>query len=154
MDWYEVDPANSLTLRWVPDDEPDVGLLVVTAAASGYAGRAETWLNGSKVRKWAESLTTYPPRPRPQTLSAVYRGASYAHEVVGLAVQPWGARGQVGVAVHLMSPWLDSQLIGPSFEVRLDLLTTFERLNHFSQDLLALLDGAADQAVLGSEELA
>src|SRR4051812_28675090 len=87
MERYEVDPANTLRVRWRPDDEEDLGQLVVSASSGGFSGQTAMWFNEARVREWAQSLTAYPPADEPVRLSSGYGTGDDEWEVIGLAVQ-------------------------------------------------------------------
>lgn len=65
-------------------------------------------------------------------------------------------RGQLGVEAHPIrdANWTGARLPDGRHEVRLHLLTTYERLAAFGGDLKSVLGGKLGQAVLGGERLA
>jgi hypothetical protein len=73
-------------------------------------------------------------------------------EHVGIQVSPIGHFGQVSVVVHLADPW-PSDYHSARSDVRLEILTTYERMRRFSTDLGRVVTGELAEARLGYEHL-
>jgi hypothetical protein len=154
VDYSEGD-SSFLAIRHRPEGSLDVGELIVTARASGFAGESSAFFNDSAILAFAARLAEYPlPVGEPPSISGgiidVSGGTSY--EIVGIAVVPANSRGQLDVRVHLAERW--SSPGTAKYEVRLQLSTTYERLRTFSGDLTRVVKGKQSEAVLRSEVLA
>ena len=148
--------SDRLTLRWGGDDGDGIGKLTVVAWANGFAGVGAAWFDRATVLQFAESVAAYPLPDRPIELAGGF-GESFGRpprEHVRLSVAPVGLRGQVGLRVHLATEqWPDTR-VEAVHDVRLELLTTYERLRDLSGDLGAVIEGRLDHAEIGGEVLA
>lgn len=157
MPAYDRDPHNEVVVRWTHDDGDGVGSLEVSASANGFAGTSAAWFERVTVLAFADALTRYPlPDGDGLRLSSGFLEDEErpAQEHVGIAVEPVGVKGQVGCRAHLATAaWPDSR-IQAQHDVRLELLTTYQRLAEFSSDLAAVIAGSWPEAVLGGEGLA
>jgi len=144
-----------LALRHRPEGSLDIGELLVAARANGFAGRSSAYFNDSAIRAFAARLAEYPlPDGNAPAISggtSDLGGGNYT-ELVGITVAPSESRGQLAVRVHLAESW--SSRGDAKHEVRLELLTTYERLRTFSEDLARVVNGGQSEAVLGEEVLA
>lgn len=154
MSDYDEDPSNLLILTYAPDAD-GTGRLLVKASANGFAGEASAWFNDERIADFATALSAYPLQDATISLASGF-GASEAQleqEHVRIEVQKVGTKGQLGVRIHLATPeWKDTRPESVD-EVRLELLTTYERIRHFSDELLALVRGQVTEAHLGAEVL-
>ncbi len=156
MDGYDEDTSNQLTVRFRSVSET-TGQLIVRVAAEGYSGQSAAWLDPRRLIKFATSLADVPVLDDASPLAVLgsfKRGTpDLEQELVSLSVRPVGLRGQIGVTVHLASEmWPETQQESLK-EVRLELLTTYERLRHFGDHLIRVVNGELEQATLGGEEL-
>jgi hypothetical protein len=154
METYEEDPADRLIVRFYRSDEDGTGELHVSAATRGFAGTASAWFDVESLGEFAASLAKY---PLPDDLSISLSGGgtplsgprkNHYWEQVGLIFHPVGGKGQVGVRIHLQGR--DDV---PGQEVRMELLTTYERLRLFSGHVVRMLNGEFNEAELGGEVL-
>ena len=143
-----------LAIRHQPDGLQDVGALSVRAAAKGFGGTSLAYFNDSEVLRFAEQLATYPLPP--DSSFAIRSGGTPPggafDEHVALEVFPVDSRGQVAIAVHLAEQWPDRT--ASRSEVRIELLTTYERLGQFSRDLARVVRGELQEAMIEGEVLA
>lgn len=155
----DVEPgaADFISARFAPESD-GTGELHVMAVSGSFAGRSSAWFNANDVAKFAAQLAAYPlPDDAPVVLSSGYMANATtgepAQEHVGIMVSPRGRLGQIVVAVHLATAhWAGSP--GKPNEVRLELLTTYERLRRFSIDLQQVVQGQQRTARLEAEGLA
>jgi hypothetical protein len=132
-------------------------LSVAAKSGTGFAGRGTAWFDERTVAEFAELLRAY-PLPADEVVELVGGSQPLGGELlvqVGIHAYPIGVKGQVGFGIELArSPW-QTPAMRPreehcsSFEV----LTTYQRLGEFSSDLLHLLAGQSDTAVIGGESL-
>ncbi|MEU7906290.1 hypothetical protein [Actinoplanes sp. NPDC049118] len=132
------------------------GQLQVYAQSGGFAGRGAAYFDAVHLIEFAGSLDEF-PLPRGLELAGGFssREAPYEleEELVGLRFHAVGGRGQVGIGVHLAGEcWPDTRPESVS-EVRLELLTTYERLRIFSGDFVAVARGQLDRAEIHEEVL-
>jgi hypothetical protein len=153
---YVEDPSNLLTARYQPDWD-GTGELRIRAAANGFSGESTAWFDTLRLIEFATALDVYPlPSDSPLTIASGFLtpGTSQLEqEHVGLVVQPIGAKGQIRVRVHLSTPLWPATRSDSVNDVRLELLTTYQRLHHFSVDFAHLLRAEVDEARLGAEIL-
>jgi hypothetical protein len=141
------------TVRWVPEGSPDIGELMVAAQAKGYSGRSSAYFNGSAVIEFAGRLTEYPLPSEPLELRSGHlkRGSDELDEHVGISVVAEGNLGQVGLVIHLAEVWPSRP--DARAEVRLEILTTYERLRRFGPELARVVRGERSEARLDAETL-
>lgn len=143
-----------LEARWRDVSKQDIGRLVVTASANGFSGTAAAWFNGDTVRDFAHKITSYPLNPGDVAeIEGGFDGDDAFVENVHVAMRayPVGSRGQVGLRIRLATEIQQSQRPEEQHHVRLELLTSYQRLAPFSTDLRALVDGTVDVARIDAD---
>lgn len=150
MESDEQAPALRLHWEWRDDVEP-FGLLAAQARWNGFEGYAEGYAQDADVLAFAARLRDYPLAEEPGRLFAGYLGPGQPEEHVGIAVRPRGARGQIGVAVHLRASDAMPMEPGERFEVWLEVPTAYESLNRFADDLEALVADPSQVARLHAD---
>ncbi len=133
------------------------GPLGVYAQSHGFAGHGVAYFDALRLAEFAVSLDAFPLPAGPLELAGGFWRKDVAgeleQELVGLRFYPVGGRGQVGVGVHLAGEcWPDTRPASVS-EVRLELLTTYERLRTFSRDFAGVARGQLGRAELYEEIL-
>ena len=143
------DTEDGLTVTHEPEGSLDICLLRVTARANEFAGSSSAYFNDSAVLEFATRLAGFPlPKGEPVGIS----GGAGDEEYVGIEASPAGHFGQVSVVVHLADPW-PSRVRNARSDVRLEILTTYERMLQFSADLARVVTGEIAEARLGHEQL-
>jgi hypothetical protein len=146
-----------LELRWRPVDEYYGRLHVEALSGSGFGGRSGGWFTPEQVEQFARRLGEYPldeRQPPPELVGGV-GGEPFVIEAA-LKVYPVGLKGQLGLGVVLGTDWSRSgePERAEAFEsVRLEILTTYERVGNLGRDVLALVKGRTDFARIEGEEL-
>jgi hypothetical protein len=143
-----------MAVRFEPEAGTAGGRLMVEAAANSYSGRAYAWIDVAPVKRFADELGTYPlPAATPASLTLGFADPKEQH--VGLRVSQINPRGQISVAVRLATASANWPPTRPEsmHEVRLELLTTYERIGRFGRDLIAVLCGDLAEARLDAELL-
>lgn len=127
------------------------GFLRASAESFGFVGTTEElFFDGEPLVRFASALAAYPLPSEPIRLSSrTDREIDDEYEYLGLEVSPKGLKGQVRVRVHLAASFPGE----PSHDVRMEILTTYESLRRFSEDLRAALGGQNIEAVLAGEKL-
>jgi hypothetical protein len=145
-----------ITFKWGGDDGDGFGRLTVTASANGYAGRSAAWFDRETVLRFARAIDAYPLPDEPIEISGGFgeTGGQPAQEHVGIRVARVGLRGQVGISAHLATElWPDTRRAS-LHDVRLELLTTYERLRFLSRHLSLIVDRRLDAAEIEGDKLA
>jgi hypothetical protein len=143
--------------RWSTDGD-GTGQLHVRATAKGFSGEGAAWFGDEQVRDFAASLDRFPLPDTPLILNGGFwardGSGKLEQELVSLAFYPVQGRGQIGVGVHLAEEWWPhDRSDSPLCDVRLEVLTTYERLRAFSRDLAAIVSGRLAEAKLEQEYL-
>ena len=135
------------------------GKLNVTASANGFSGEGGAHFAEQELIDFGESLRAYPLPEFPLAVAGGFWKTNpgtleLEQELVRIEVYRVEGRGQVGIQVHLAGEqW--SQIRPESVpEVRLELLTTYERLDRFATDFVLVVRGERDQATIEEERLA
>ena len=153
---YEVDPGNAVVLTWAAQGD-GTGLLAVRAASKGFAGESSAWFDSTRLLRFAAEIDQYPLGQTVGIASGYGESeATLTEEHVRLEVYPVGVKGQVGVRVRLATVSTDWPLTRPAsrMEVRLELLTTYQRMGEFSRQVEGLIRGLRSEASVGMELLA
>jgi len=135
------DGLGHLALSFAPDQDDMDGALHVEASAGLFSGYAMSWIGNHLLADFAEGMGTYPLRTEPPVVLHA--------DDISLTARPVGSLGQIGIDVHLM----DQQFEGPA-EVRLTLLTSYQRLEAFAADVKDLGTGRRGEARIDWEQLA
>ncbi|TWU43686.1 hypothetical protein Poly51_62080 [Rubripirellula tenax] len=130
--------------------------LVATATANGFAGRGSAWFNIHEIRDFAVGIAKYPLDDAVAIAGGYYSGnrtGERAQTHLSIRVYLLDGRGQLGVRVTLNDPQHADDREEAIHSVALEIRTIYNRLERFSRDVLALLDGRAAEAVLDEELL-
>jgi len=133
------------------DDGDGTGTLDVEAEVDGFSGRSHAYFNKDEISRFAEALSQYPlPPDQGCSLTGGFgesRGRP-AQEHVGIDVYPVNRRGYIGIQVRMATAvWSETRPESQRI-AQLEIVTTYEPLNKFSKDLLALLSGTVSEATL------
>jgi hypothetical protein len=120
-----------VSVRLMPDDA-SISRLLVEALADGFSGHADCWIATGRVTAFARELQAFPlPDAGALLVSGLWPADSHElREIIRIEARRVGRLGQVGLAVHLAT-----EESPPRGEVRLEVLTTYERLSQFAKDL-------------------
>lgn len=121
--------------------------LIVAASASGFAGRSSAYISADELRRFAHRITQYPLRNEPIVISPGY----VDEEHVRLGVGSVDRLGHIGLAVHLATPRIPGDRPEAQHEVRLELMTSYERLRRFASELTACVDDPSAVAPIETE---
>jgi len=137
------------------DDGDGTGELFAEAATQRYSGAASAYFNMDDIEEFAKSISQYPlPQRSRCTLVSGFGSLSPGalhQEHLGIEVYPVDSRGHIGVQVRMATPVWTEQRSDSQRTARLELLTTYEPLRRFASDLLAVVKGTAEEAVLEEE---
>ena len=149
-----MDAGDFLEVSWGGDDGDGIGRLSVAAVANGFAGRAHAWFDRATIVQFGEALSLYPLDDQPPpTISGGFGGdAPQTH--VCISAYRLGSRGQVAFGVELATELWHDEPSERQHRVRLELLTTYERLRAFASELQRLPDGNGHTARIEGDRLA
>jgi len=128
--------------------------LFAEAACDGFAGKSSGLFNTADIEEFAKAISEYPLPPRDRCSVATGFGTSskaLEQEHLGIEVYPIDSRGHIGVQVRMATPVWDDERSESQKVARVELRTTYQPLGNFSRDLLALIKGSAEQALLEEE---
>jgi hypothetical protein len=150
----EATASDFVEFRFEPDSD-GTGTLKVVARAGGFAGRSEAWFNTESVAHFAALLRGYPlaDEPPPRLAGGFWstdHPDELVNELVVIEAHQVGSLGQVSLRVCLAAG-LAPDPRTRKHEVRLEVLTTYERMSRFSDELLSVIRGESGQARLEGE---
>jgi hypothetical protein len=142
-----------LAIRWAPEGSEGIGELLATASAKGFAGRSSAYFSAAAVLSFAACLSEDPLAGDPLELRSGHASpvTDVVDEHVGIAVTAVGHLGQIGLSIHLAERWPARP--ERRSDVRLELLTTDERLRRFGAELGLVVRGQQVEARLDGEVL-
>jgi hypothetical protein len=133
-------------------DDADIGELEVHAKARGFTGWSFILVHRKDLAQFGSALTAYPldTDARP-SLSGLVGDAND----VQLEVRQISALGQISLTARLIEPFMHPAPAHHQRQVAvIELLTTYERVRKFGEDLVALADRRRSDARLDEELLA
>jgi hypothetical protein len=137
------------------DYEYGTGELFAYAETGGFAGRASAYFDIFRIEEFANALSEYPlPLRQRCSLASGFgpRAPEPLHEEhLSIEVYPIDSTGHIGVQVRMATPLWNDTRPDSQRTAKLELLTTYEPLGRFSRDLLAVIKGTAEEAVLDEE---
>jgi hypothetical protein len=146
---------NYLRLRF-QDDHDGTGELKARAVVGQFSGESAAYFNTEKIEEFARDIGVYPlAKGIKHSISGGFVKKDpvevLEHEHLAIAVYPIDELGHFGVQVRMASKsWpgvrLESQQIA-----RVELITSYAPLARFSEALLRLVRGSADEVMLEGE---
>jgi hypothetical protein len=154
----ETETSDYVELRFTADSN-GTGQLSAAARASGFAGRSHAWFDTTSLTTFARLLAEYPiPNdPAPRLAGGIWRRDrpnELSEEHLALEAMRIGSLGQISLRVHLAAGGPGAPSPVTKNDVRLELLTTYERMRRFSEDLLEVIRGERSVARLDGELMA
>ncbi|PHQ31586.1 hypothetical protein [Rhodopirellula bahusiensis] len=142
-----------LTLHVDDDGSAD---LFATATSNGFSGHGSAWVNICEIQDFAARIAKYPLDADVEIAGGFYSESvpeklSQTH--LSLRVYLLDGRGQIGVHVNLADPHHADDRIDAIKSVDLEVLTTYNRIERFSREILGLIDGRTNEALLEEELL-
>jgi hypothetical protein len=151
--------GNYLRLRFL-DDGDGTGKLMARAEADGFSGESGAYFNVEKLKEFAEALNVFPLPPEDHRRSIASGFGSkedhtkLAQEHLGISVYLVSAhRGYVGIQVRMATEVRPGTRQESTKQAVVEILTTYEPLSTFSRDLLSVLHGSLNEAVVEGENL-
>jgi hypothetical protein len=137
------------------DDGYGTGELSAEAETAGFAGRTSAYFDIFRIKEFANAISGYPlPERHHCSLASGFgpRAPEPLHqEHLSIEVYPIDSRGHLGVQVRMATPLWNDTRPDSQRTAKLELLTTYEPIAKFSRDLLAVLEGTAEEAILEEE---
>jgi hypothetical protein len=138
------------------DDGDGTGKLFVEAQVAGYAGEAGAYFDVDTLKSFASAIGQFPlPDPAELSISSGFgeTAGKPAQEHVGLDVYLIDQRGHIGIHVRMATEVWDGTRPESQRASKLEIITTYEPLAKFSNELVAVINGDASEATLEGELL-
>lgn len=142
-----------LRIRYA-DDGGFSGELIAHAGSDCFSGIGRAYFNLEEIEKFAAAIVDYPlsnaarPAIAGGYLSATGRRGELKEEHLGITVYPINSRGDIGIQVRMATPTCEGDRPESREAASVELVTTYEPLSRFSRELIAVLHGNTDEAVL------
>lgn len=137
------------------DDGDGTGELFVEAYSKGFSGISSAWFNKTELLDFAKSLSIYPlSNKNPPKISGGFwkkdvKG-ELEHEHLAISVYPIDGKGNLGIQVRLATELWNEERPESQHLVRLEILTSYNALESFSKEIIALLNNNIEKAVLNN----
>lgn len=127
----------------------------MAAWANGFAGTSAAWFDRRTIFGFAQAITAYPLPEEPIEISGGFGAKDGAppQEHVGVRVSRAGVRGQVGIRTHLSTEVWPNTRPESVHRVRLELMTTYERVRFLGRHLTLLVEGRLAVAEIEGDRL-
>ncbi len=134
-------------------DEDGTGELFVEAISNGFAGNSSAWFSKSELVEFANALAAY---PLPNDNLPEIAGGFWKKDVDGgldqenlvIKVYPIDGKGTLAIQVKLATQHWSEQRPESQHIVRLEILTSYNALEFFGKELIALINGRVEKATL------
>ena len=143
-----------IEVLWNGDDGDGIGRMTVHAAANAFAGLSSAWFNRTSVEAFGRALRGFSLEPSPELELQGGLGGSEQGIHVALRAYPVGPLGQVAIHVLLATPVWQGDRLDAQHQVTLELLTTYERLGRFGNELERVTEQNDERAIIEGERLA
>jgi hypothetical protein len=140
----------------VDADSDGTGKLIAEVASSGYAGRGGAYFDLQRLAEFAQELRAW---PLSQSNPPYIEGGFWSQDKrdvleqlhLSIRAYPIGSKGQVGIRVRLADPplWPDDRLESQNV-ADIEIMTSYEELQRFANDLKLVIESKLDEAVLKS----
>jgi len=149
-------PAAFLALRFIADDD-GTGKLVARVSVRGFAGEGGAYFGVDDIERFAAALGEFPigTDPRPSLAGGFWKkdmSGELDQEHLALVAYPVDSRGHIGVQVRIADEvWAHRP--EECRRLQVEVLTSYESLQKFGNQLLALVRENVEEAVLEDEGL-
>ena len=140
----------SLRLRFV-DDGDRTGELIAHAASDSFSGAGRAYFSINTIEEFATAIAAFPMTDdaRPAISGGFGEiNAPLEQEHLGITVYPINSRGYAGVQVRMSTSIQAGDRPESLQSARIEIVTTCEPLARFGRELMAVLHGNIDEAVL------
>jgi hypothetical protein len=144
-----------LRLRFQNDGD-GTGKLVARAQAGTFGGEGAAFFNIEQIEEFAAAIAGYPLPPDARlSISSGFamddNVGKVDQEHLGIEVYPIDTRGHVGVQVRMATPLWKGMRPQSQRKVSLEIVTAYQELSDFSHDMIAVVRGATEEALLRGE---
>ena len=135
-------------------DDDGTGELFVEASANGFSGVSSAWFNRSEILEFANALAAYPiSKDKFPKIAGGYWHSDVKDELkqehLTISVYPIDSLGNLGIQVRLATAENSSEMRPESLHVvKLEIQTKYNALAMFSNQIIALINGRVEKAVL------
>ena len=134
-------------------DDDGTGKLFAEASSSGFSGVGEAWFDRIQLLEFANALATYPlPSDNlPKIAGGFWRNnlaGELDQEHLAISVYPIDGKGGLGVQVKLSTELWSEMRPEQQHIVKLEITTSYNALEKFSKEFVALINGRVERAVL------
>lgn len=151
--------SSYLRLRF-EDDGDGTGRLVARAEADGFAGEGGAYFNIGEIEDFAKALSAF-PLPNDDKRRSIAGGfwsqeqrGKLEQEHLGISVYLADARrGYIGVQVRVATEIWKGSRPESRKQAIIEVVTTYEPLRKFSEDLVAVLRGSVKEATLEGQSI-
>jgi len=143
-------PRTYLLLRFA-DDGDGTGKLFARAEANGFAGEGEAYFGTEELEKFSIAIGRFPlPNHEDCSISGGFGklGTSEVQEHLGIRVYAIDARGHIGLQIRMATEVWPQTRPESQKMAKIEILTSYEPLRRFSEDLAALVHEKTKEALI------
>ena len=134
-------------------DNDGTGELFVEASANGFSGVSSAWFNKSEILEFANALSNYPlVKDKLPKIAGGFRCSDVKGELeqehLAILVYPIDGVGNLGIKVKLATAHHSELRPESQHSVKLEIETKYNALEKFSKQIIALINGQVEKAVL------
>jgi hypothetical protein len=132
-----------LVFKYEPDPDDCVGRLYVQVESNSFSGRGFFWAQPEQIERFALEAGGYPLLPKhPARIRLGYNELKDADVIVAVEISPADGVGNIAVRVELADLYETAERVRTRFQ------TNYPDLERFVDDLLGVMNGVAEEAVL------
>jgi hypothetical protein len=143
-----------LRLRFA-DDGDGTGKLYASAEARGFAAKGAAWFGISRIEEFAIAVAAF-PLPADKQISVAggfWKDGQLTQEHLAIEIYQIDSRGHIGVQVRASTELWGKARKRSQLAAKLEIITSYERLRRFSEDLHELVKGRIEEVLLEGENL-
>jgi hypothetical protein len=136
------------------DDGDGTGELNAYASSGCFSGTGRAYFHTGEVEEFASALAAFPitndarPRIAGGYLRKTGGPGELSQEHLGITVYPINSRGYIGIQVRMATTFCEGDRPESRESATVELVTTHIPLARFSRELIEVLRGSAEEAVL------
>ena len=143
-----------LRLRFA-DDGDGTGKLYASAEAGGFAAKGAAWFGISQIEEFAIAVAAFPLPADKQigVAGGFWKDGQLTQEHLAIEIYQIDGRGRIGVQVRASTELQGKARKQSQLAAKLEIITSYERLRHFSEGLHNLVNGRTEEVLLEGEFL-
>ena len=151
-------PRSYLRLRFW-DEGDGTGELFARAEADGFAGEGSAYFPITELKEFAQAVSEFPLPSNDKRLSLASGFANMDgrggldQEHLAINVYAVDTHGYIGLQIRMATQVSESTRPESQKAAKIEIVTTYEPLSRFGKDLLAVLQGKANEASLEGESI-